>query len=118
MKKGKQYIFVINNRPVDKINGEDIYFDNLTQFKRDLAAAHQVPIESIEVIPEDIYEPDYSRTLCVCPTGLQFRPDNQYASWRAVDCPTPAMDISDNDHFQDFLDLLGKNDIDNAITFI
>lgn len=114
----KIFVFLINNQPVDKLNGDDIYFDTLTQFKRDLALAHQVSEESIEVVPQDVYEQEYSRTLSVTENGLQYRNDNPYASWRPVDCPVPALDISQPELFEEFLELLGEKDIDNAITFI
>ncbi|MCC6447271.1 MAG: hypothetical protein IT215_01115 [Chitinophagaceae bacterium] len=116
--KSKLYIFLVNGKPVEQIDGKEICHDELVQLKSGLACIHNVPFDEIEVDSQDIIEPEVSRTLFVTDNGLQFRADNPYASLRSVDSPVPSLDIRQSDLFDEFLELILQKDIDNAITFI
>lgn len=116
MKSNKLIIFLVNGNPVEEIEGDEIDFNGVENMKTNLAIIHGVAYDEVEVDTKDIETQELSDCFVRFGGGLMYHPKrNTYPIY--VQLPVPAMDISEEEKFYNFLDLIVKGDIDNAITF-
>jgi len=122
MKKAKLVIFLVQGRPVEQIDGNDITIDETEKMKINIAIMHNVAYDDVEIDFKDIDALDISYTSAIGNSGdwtgkLIFRADNPYASWRIVEGVRPSFDITHDELFDEWLSLLSKGEISKAITF-
>ena len=118
MKRSKLVIFKVHGKVIEEIEANEITLDQVEIMKTQIAIMHGVGYDDVEVDVPDIEVPDCSATTAINENGkLVFRPDNPYASFREINGLSPALDISKHDLFDEFLELLGKNKLDEAIVF-
>lgn len=118
MKKTKLIIFLVNGKPVEEIDGDDITLDGTMQMKTNIAIMHGVSFDEVEVDTKDIEVQYLSQTAVVNRIGaLLFRANSNTMHWKTVTGIRPAFDLSHSELFNEWLYLISKNDIEKAIIF-
>lgn len=118
MKKTKLVIFKVHGKPVEEIEGDCITLDQMDIMKSQIAIMHGVSYDDVDIDTSDMMMPEFSATACVTDSGdLLFRSNSPYASWRFGDGVTPALDITKDELFDEFLFLLNEKEFEEAITF-
>lgn len=112
----KKLSFVFNGEEIHNTQANELDTETIEKFKSALAASKGIDCTLIEVIFEE------GRTdLSDCyvrgvDSALMWHPKhNSYPKY--AESPIPAMDINHEELFNEFLDLISKGDIDNAIIF-
>ena len=118
MKKSKLISFIVRGKAVEQIGGDEIDLDEVENMKIRLAFIHGVSFDEVEFEAQDVLEPELSTSLAVNEQGELVFKANQYAIFMPVGSIRPALDISHESLFLEFLDLLAKRDFDNALIFI
>lgn len=118
MKKSKLIIFLVNGKPVETIDGDEITLDGTQQMKTNIAIMHGVSYDEVEVDTEDVMVMDISNTAAINRIGvLLFRADKSCIFWKTVNGIKPAFDIGYDEQLNDWLSLLSSGNVDNAIIF-
>ena len=112
----KKLIFLYNGEEIYNVNANDLDTETIVKFKSALAASKGIDTELIEVLPEETRQDLSDTYVRGIDSALMYHPSHKtYPKY--VDCPIPAMDINHEELFNEFLDLIYKGDIDNAIIF-
>lgn len=117
MKKNKLVIFIVNGKAVEQMEGSEVDILTVESIKTNIAILHGVSYDEVEVDTQDVESPELSLNLEVFPDGSLMHRKNQYAQLTSVNGLSPALDISHEKLFHEFLDLITKKDYDNAIIF-
>ena len=115
MKKDTIYIFKIQDKEVERVDW-DINADDVDLIKGCLAYTQGV--DDIEFEKIDIYEPELSSLFVRGSDGSLMKTQSlPYSNPRYISGVQPALDINHEELFYEFLDLISKKDIDNALIF-
>jgi len=115
MKKEIIYVFKINNTEVERVTW-DINTDDVDMIKGCLAYTKGVDVDDIDFEKIEIHNPELGDTFVRADGSLMYK-RTYSASPIYVRGIQPALDINHEELFYQFLDLIHKKDIDNAITF-
>jgi hypothetical protein len=118
MNKTKLILFKVQDKVVEKIEGNEVTIEEVESIKSSIAVIHGVSFDDIDIDTEDIYLPELSKTWIVRDDGmLMAKVDNPYASFREVTGLRPALDITKPELFGEFLELIFQEKFCEAITF-
>lgn len=112
----KKLIFIYNGEEIYNVNANELDTETISKFKSALAASKGIDTDLIEVLPEEHSQELSDTYVRGIDNALMNHPKHKtYPKY--VDCPMPAMDINHEELFEQFLVLISKGDIDNAIIF-
>lgn len=112
----KKLIFLYNGEEIYNVNANDLDTETIGKFKSALAASKGIDTDLIEILPEETRQ-DLTDTYVRGIDGALMNHPSHKTYPKYVDCPIPAMDINHEELFNEFLELISKGDIDNAIIF-
>ena len=112
----KKLIFIYNGEEIYNVNANDLDTETIGKFKSALAASKGIDTDLIEVLPEE-HSQDLSDTYVRGVDGSLMNHPKHKTYPKYVDCPIPAMDIKHEELMDEFIELIFKGDIDNAIIF-
>jgi hypothetical protein len=112
----KKLLFIYNGEEIHNVNANELDTETISKFKSALAASKGIDTDLIEVLPEE-HSQELSDTYVRSSDGALMNHPSHKTYPKYVDCPIPAMDINHEVLFNEFLDLISKGDIDNAIIF-
>jgi len=115
MKKETFYIFKINDKEVERVDW-DINTDDVDLIKGCLAYTKGVNVDDIDMEKVVVYEPEIGDSFVRHDGSLMYK-RSYSASPIYVRGVQPALDINHEELFDEFLGLIHKKDIDNAIIF-
>lgn len=115
MKKEIVYIFKINNKEIERVDW-DMSTDEVDLIKGCLAITQGADIEDIDLEKLEVYKPEFGDSFVRNDGSLMYK-RSYSASPIYVRGVQPALDINHEELFDEFLDLIHKKDIDNAIIF-
>ena len=115
MKKETFYIFKINNKEVERVDW-DINTDDVEFIKGCLTNTHGVNFDEIDFEKVEIYNPELGDCFVRSDGSLMYK-RTVNSSPIYVRGVQPALDINHEELFYQFLDLITKKDIDNALIF-
>ena len=111
----KKLLFIYNGEEIYNVKANELDTETIEKFKSALAASRGIDCDLIEIEPQET-RTDLTDMFIRNDGSLMWHPKhNSYPKY--VDCPIPAMDINHEELFNEFLDLISKGDIDNAIIF-
>jgi hypothetical protein len=119
MKQSKLLIFSVHGKPVEEFpEAENISLTMIDNIKTSVAIMHGVSYDDVDVVTKDVFIPEKSESCFVSGTAgtLMFRA-NENAYFVPVNGISPAMDITKEELFYEFLDHITKQEIDKAIIF-
>jgi hypothetical protein len=117
MKTKKVIFFVIDNHSVEELEADEANISDVVTLKTQLAAAHGVSFDDVEAIAKDVLVPELSEALSVREDGVMVRRGRPNSFFIPVNGVRPAMDISHEELFYEFLDHITKKEFDNALIF-
>lgn len=114
----KKIQFIFNGEMIHEVAAADLDTETICKFKSALAASRGIDCDLIEIANEDslLDEKDRSDCFVRADGSLLYHPKkNTYPV--VVSKPTAAMDINHAELEDEFIELISKGDIDNAIIF-
>ena len=112
--KERIFIFKHKDQELERVDW-DIQISDIEIIKSCLAFTKNINYDDIEMDTIEVYKPELSNLFVRADKALMYR--NRADSSIYITGLQPAMDISHEELFYEFLDLITKKDIDNAITF-
>jgi hypothetical protein len=111
----KKVLFIFNNEILHEALASDLDTETIIKYKSALAASKGIDCDLIEVESSEGFE---SSDCFVRSDGsFMYHPKNKtYPVF--VSLPVPAMDINHEGLFQEFLDLIVKGNVGDAIIFM
>ncbi|HEY5392461.1 MAG TPA: hypothetical protein VIJ57_10125 [Hanamia sp.] len=109
------FIFKHKDQELERVDW-DIQMSDIDLIKSCLSFTRQINYDDIEMETIEIYSPVISEQMFVRSDGALMYRNNSQCSNHVIGFQ-PALDISHEELFHEFLDLIAKKDIDNAITF-
>jgi len=113
----KILIFIFNNEQIHEADAKDLDTDTIGKYKCALAASRGINSDLIEVIEQDEEVQELSSLMVRADKALMYYTKGS-CNPRFVERPTAALDINHPELEEEFLSLIFKGDIDNAITFM
>jgi len=116
MKKETFYIFKIKDIEVERVDW-DIDVNDVDIIKGCIAFIKGTDVDDIDMEKVEVFEPELSDLFVREDGSLMKFQKFPYSNPRYIKGVSPALDINHEELFYEFLDLISKKDIDNAIIF-